>query len=118
MKVGQKLVKEGRSHDDNIYIIIAGKLSILRKGENIGQLGIGESVGEEILFCINPSQAYSYTAAAVEHTYCLECLTIQNGEGLQVKEEMIKKGYRKDWENIEKNLLYSYYQKERWGAFD
>ena len=50
IKAGQRLVKEGRSHDHNIYIIIAGQVILTRDGRQIGELGIGAFVGDEIIF--------------------------------------------------------------------
>ena len=66
-----------------------------KEGRPIGSLGIGASIGDELIFRHGHSEAYTYTAEAQGLSFCLECATTHSssGERLKVKEALINAGY-------------------------
>ncbi len=50
LKSFQRLFKEGRKKDKNIYFIVCGEIQILKGERILGNLSIGASLGEESIY--------------------------------------------------------------------
>lgn len=64
---GQKIVEEGEQAVA-FYVIVSGKVEMMKGGDKVGEKGAGESFGEMALLDGFPR---STTVAAVEDTECL-----------------------------------------------
>jgi len=80
---GEFILKEGDT-SDALYIIVRGKVSIVREGQQVAELGEGETLGE---MAVLDRQTRSASAVALEET---ETLWIGNEEFYEILHEQVE----------------------------
>ena len=93
--------------------MLSGRLQLVKNGNILGTVGIGASVGDEPLFTNDLPDTNQYTVRAVSDCYLLESNTYSTANGVEskIKQSLEESGLLRDWEVMEKNMLYSYHQK-------
>ena len=107
LKPGKVLFKENQKKDTNLYFILSGSISISKNSSEIGKLGIGSGIGEEMVFASDWKKyelgeyKNDFTVKALTDTFLLEC-TREDWEGIkgQFEEEELDL----DFELVEKNM--------------